>query len=690
MTILVKEVFLKGEYFANMEGASAEQNNVLQQLQRTHVVVDSVAGSGKTFTALHIAKSFPKRNHLLITYNAKLKIDTRKRVKTLGVTNMVVHTYHSYAFAKDDFELVEHLNQGVMFETKFDTILVDEVQDMKPVFFRLLTHIVQHHTLAGVRLVLFGDRNQCIYRFMKADARYLTLAPKLWEKRLSEGWVRTALTQSYRITAPMGKFVNDCMFGFNKMVAPKASALKPEYLVVNPWSERGVLYYKMRELLTRYRPEDIYVLSYSLKSKIMRRLENHIKMDFPAVNTYAQTSEDTVLNESVLKNKLAFCTFHSSKGTERKVVIVLGFDSTYFDHYARTDDRERCPNLLYVAATRATDHLILVQGAAPLPFLKRQHLPQCCTVVTEEEDTHYCERCDSHHFNPCRDVVAGTKPSGTRSVTDLLRHLDPDTIDRCFRMLQVTRVQEGGAFNMMPPALRYTAPPYENCTMEEVSDITGTAIPAFYEMRKSGRCTLVDCLSDRLVRHPQVLVDIKKGRYTLSHAMAPEPQTAEQFLFTANLWLAAESGYVGRLTQLRAYDWFDDPAMEQCMERVDDTMLRIGMVPTEYERNLDVNPRPETHGFALTGRADMLDATHMVELKATTELRREHYLQVALYMYMMQVNGCPKPHNYLYNVLSDELVEIRCDCLVELVDDLISAKLAMQKDMTDEEFLARH
>jgi hypothetical protein len=59
-------------------------------------------------------------------------------------------------------------------------------------------------------------------------------------------------------------------------------------------------------------------------------------------------------------------------------------------------------------------------------------------------------------------------------------------------------------------------------------------------------------------------------------------------------------------------------------------------------------------------------------------------------MYMMQVNGCPKPHNYLYNVLSDELVEIRCDCLVELVDDLISAKLAMQKDMTDEEFLARH
>jgi CRISPR/Cas system-associated exonuclease Cas4 (RecB family) len=130
--------------------------------------------------------------------------------------------------------------------------------------------------------------------------------------------------------------------------------------------------------------------------------------------------------------------------------------------------------------------------------------------------------------------------------------------------------------------------------------------------------------------------------------------------------------------------------MEQCMERVDDTMLRIGMVPTEYERNLDVNPRPETHGFALTGRADMLDATHMVELKATSELRREHYLQVALYMYMMQVNGCAKPHNYLYNVLSDELVEIRCDCLVELVDDLITAKLSMQKETTDEEFLARH
>lgn len=671
-----------------MEGASAEQKQVEVLLKTANVAVDSVAGSGKTFTALHIAKSNPARKHLLITYNAKLKLDTRKRVKSLNMTNLAVHTYHSYAFAKDDYELVDHIHKGIVFETKFDTVLVDEVQDMKPLFFQLLCFIVKTHTSPGVRLCLFGDRDQCIYKFMKADARYLTLAPQLWEKRLLTEWQRTTLSQSYRITQPMAHFVNKCMFGFDKMAAPKPSTVKPEYLKVNPWAERGQLYRRVRALLVEYKPEDVYILAYSLKNKMMQRLENNIKIDFPSVNTYAQLGDECALNESVLKNKLAFCTFHSSKGTERKVVVVLGFDHTYFEYYARDESQDACPNLLYVAATRATERLILVQGDRPLPFLKKEHIHATCDVY-EEEALPPCEQCGGGHFNPCTAAPRLRAANGsTKSVTELLRHLDPDTLARCFDMLTLRVVKQGGEFNMMPPTMKHSAPPFENSTMEEVSDITGTAIPAFYEMKKSGACTLVDCMNGWFVRYPQVLVDMGKGRYRLPKTLTMNPVTAEDFLFWANCWLATDSGYVGRVTQLKNYDWFDDAAMEQCAERMDDTMLRINMAPDEYERKLDIDVQPETHGFKMTGRADMLDRNTLLEVKATSELKREHYLQVALYMFMMERTGIARPHNYLYNVLSDELVEVECVCLKDLVAELFRSKYAKKLEMGDDAFLA--
>ena len=45
-----------------------------------NVIVDSVAGSGKTTSIIYIAKSLKKKRILLLTYNSKLKIETKERV----------------------------------------------------------------------------------------------------------------------------------------------------------------------------------------------------------------------------------------------------------------------------------------------------------------------------------------------------------------------------------------------------------------------------------------------------------------------------------------------------------------------------------------------------------------------------------------------------------------------------------
>ena len=65
---------------------SIEQNNIIEQLAlNNNVVVDSVAGSGKTTSNLHIASFFSNMNILLLTYNSKLKLETREKVQKLGI-----------------------------------------------------------------------------------------------------------------------------------------------------------------------------------------------------------------------------------------------------------------------------------------------------------------------------------------------------------------------------------------------------------------------------------------------------------------------------------------------------------------------------------------------------------------------------------------------------------------------------
>ena len=78
---------------------SYEQNNVINFLQKgNNVIVDSVAGSGKTTCSLYIAKTFSQQNILLLTYNSKLKTETREKVRKYEIKNMEVHSYHSFCY----------------------------------------------------------------------------------------------------------------------------------------------------------------------------------------------------------------------------------------------------------------------------------------------------------------------------------------------------------------------------------------------------------------------------------------------------------------------------------------------------------------------------------------------------------------------------------------------------------------
>lgn len=91
----------------------------------------------------------------------------------------------------------------------------------------------------------------------------------------------------------------------------------------------------------------------------MRKLENAIKNFASHINIFVPSSEQERLDEDVLRGKLVFSSFHQAKGLERKAVLVVGFDAGYFKFYNKDRDPYQCANELYVAATRAKERITL-------------------------------------------------------------------------------------------------------------------------------------------------------------------------------------------------------------------------------------------------------------------------------------------------------------------------------------------
>ena len=68
---------------------------VASVLARVHVACEAVAGSGKTTAVLHCATAAPGLKFLCLTYNARLKLQTRQRARELGLSNLEVRSGHA-------------------------------------------------------------------------------------------------------------------------------------------------------------------------------------------------------------------------------------------------------------------------------------------------------------------------------------------------------------------------------------------------------------------------------------------------------------------------------------------------------------------------------------------------------------------------------------------------------------------
>lgn len=380
---------------------SEEQLEIINKAKDNNIMCDSVAGSGKTTTILGILSTYSTDKCLILTYNARLKMDTRNKLDKYNLTNGTAESFHSFCYNNinksiiTDDTLYEYFNKNPLDKLElnldYDRIIIDEVQDMKPLYYELVCKIITSNKNPPL-IFIIGDIYQSIYGYELADERYLKYADRLFNFN-KYPWLKLTLSTSYRITDTIANLLNN-QFNMNRNInTVKHSEFKPRYLICNTFIENK--YDKKHEIDLRildevkyylnlgYKPEDIFIIANSVKSKsAVKELINLLKKE--GIKTYIAEKE---VNKDMAKDKIICLTYHKSKGLERKVSIVYGCDNYFFELHNNIINTI-CPNELYVALTRSTERLTLVQQDTkqPLPFLNMKTLEDYVDIIGMNND----------------------------------------------------------------------------------------------------------------------------------------------------------------------------------------------------------------------------------------------------------------------------------------------------------------
>ena len=712
---------------------SDEQQCILDTVKEGHnVMVDAVAGTGKTTLILSIAREMPDTKILQLTYNASLRKDVKETVEKNDIQNLTVHTYHSLAkryylsTGYTDTEIRRLLFKNMPLKEvspKYDMIVLDECQDMTLLYFQLMVKFIKDID-SNIQLLILGDYMQGLYDFKGADIRFLTMADQVWDgltNLTTPGFQKRTMKMSFRITNQMRNFVNDVMLGEERMNACRDGSVVT-YVRNSRSNISRVVYGEITKLLENgVKPSEIFVLGGSVKgaNSNIRRLENTlVEKDVPC---HVPMLEGDKIDDRVIDGKVVFSTFHSVKGRQRKYVFIVGFDNAYFRFNARTLARDMCPNTLYVAATRATEGLYLLESNnyatdRPLEFLKKSHIEmkKCDyinfkghhqTIFQDEEDMNINDNVVKKHRITPTELVKFISESVIETISPI--------IDRVF----IKETDETITLDI--PSVIETKKGY----FEEVSDLNGIAIPCVYYDYLKEAFSETEEEFDNIPRG-NVLFDVidnaidnmrMNDHIFLKEIVNSLPEKIENindYLYVANVSVAVQETLYFKLKQIDRdeYNWLTDdmvlacknrlrdvigPDCENTMPSVEDTIIHESH--EEQHEKIDEYLSTifdETQQFRFTGRVDLISETIAWELKCTSEITVEHLVQVIIYAWLWKMR-----HSYteeyeekvfkIFNIKTGEILRLDAtmDDLNTIITTLLKGKFEEPIKKTDEEFI---
>lgn len=605
---------------------SEEQKSIINDDEH-NIIVDAVAGSGKTTTIIGIYERCVAsgKRVLILTYNNRLQKETKRRLPDADV-----FTFHSFVRktynvpCENDSMLHDFLGSNIPHvDVMYDVIIADEIQDMYWTVFKLFCTIVMYHSSDDRQVIVLGDPKQNIYHGLNcSDQRYLTLAQRIFSGVLDLGrtWKKYSLNTSYRCPKITCEFMT-------KMDSPiTMNGVRNGRIILVDTCRQAVakkVIFGVQQCIDHgYGADDIFILMPSVSldrvggvkseyTKLVKEIADGIKRCVrPAINVIV-TGDTEVKKQELYNNKLCISTFHKAKGLERKVVFVLYFDQIYMESFTRK--REECiPNEMYVAMTRASELLVLYKyrDQPYLPFVNATHkriLRNACDI----------ER-----------PIKISQAYNTLGVTTYIHRLSSE-----LKLLIKPEFSEEQIYSpIRSPG--YVKGVDEN-TFEDISHINGKLVTKIYE------CT-------------------KKGIETDN-------------LFKQCLQEESEQGFL--YTEMQV-----DPEYDPVPNIKDIVVDSIDALNLNNKFESEKPVEGTVAGQKVSGRIDMLSGNDLIEFKYVNEVTIDMKLQLIIYKKLLGHKG----NAYIYNIRTGTRYTLIDEGNTFAVLDLGSREKA---ELNDDEFV---
>ena len=705
---------------------SEEQQKILNVTQTgDNVIVDAVAGTGKTTLILEIAKVLSSQKILQITYNKSLKFEVRGKTKSMGIDNLTIHTYHSLAVcyysctAHVDNEIKKIVTNNKESNRKipeFDMIVIDEAQDMTLLYYQLMVKFIKDIG-SPIQLLILGDYMQGLYEFKGSDIRFLTLAEMIWKDHPSlrtQQFQKCTMKMSYRITRQMSHFVNNAMLGEQRMDACRDD-VPVQYIRNSRFNIERIVCAEINKLFEQgVKPSDIFILGPSVKGERsnIRKLENMlVEKNIPC---HVPMLENTDIDQRVIDGKIVFSTFHCVKGRQRKYVFVVGYDNSYFKYYARNLPRDICPNTLYVACTRASNGLYVLESDTrredrPLEFLQMSHVDMKLVDYVNfkgQQQTLFLRIEETESNLPIKITP-----------TELIKFIPEDTNQHICSILDRIFVKEQDIIeNLEIPGIIQTKKGF----YEEVSDLNGIAIPCMYYDHLLNAWT--DDYSYKT--KDSILYDIidmnvenlnEKKQQFLLEIIGNLPETIESvndYLYMANINTAIQESLYFKLNQIDRddYNWLTDEIVTICKDRlrhvvspdcqdspplIEEYIMNASM--EEQHKHIDKFVDKIIPGklFRFNARTDLITDTTVWEFKCTSELTHDHMLQLAIYAWLWNMKHMEDTTDdnektfRLFNIKTGELLRMEASMgdLNNIMSSLLLSRYTESVEQNNTQFI---
>jgi len=358
----------------------SQQEQLARSIGSEHRIIHGVAGSGKTmilgFRAMQLAREMSKPI-LVLCYNKTLAARLEQLIGERGLSEKVqVYNFHKWCrkmlvayneplppgSGKAFFEalppaVIAGVDGGRIPRAQYGAVLVDEGHDFEPDWYKLIVQMIDPAT--NSLLVLYDDA-QNIYG--NANRRKIS-----WKSLGVQAQGRTTILKlNYRNTLEIlsvaRAFAHNLLESRSDdddgvpLVAPESAGRRgavPE--LVRTDTARA----QMDVLVARLRDEHAHGRPYSEMAVIYRNQWEGEKLH----ETLRQLGIPSRLADNagkqtlfVVEDSVKLVTMHSSKGLEFPFVIIPGIGGLPKEGQSEADEAR----LLYVAMTRATEHLLLI------------------------------------------------------------------------------------------------------------------------------------------------------------------------------------------------------------------------------------------------------------------------------------------------------------------------------------------